>query len=90
MSNTPPDPSMTATELAGILFSSGLQASDHPTPEQVRTVVAALSRTCGDDPSACAARVAQEAGDHPDTFAVRMRWALDTVHDAYGDITAAA
>jgi hypothetical protein len=90
MSNTPPNPSMTTTDLAEILFSSGLQASDHPTPEQVRTVVAALSRTCAGDPSACAARVAQEAGDHPDTFAVRMRWALDTVHDAYGDLTTAA
>ncbi|MBO2461406.1 hypothetical protein [Actinomadura violacea] len=90
MSNTPPNPSMTATDLAEILFSSGLQASDSPTPEQVRTAVDALSRTCGGDPSACAARVAQEAGDHPDTFAVRMRWALDTVHDAYGDLTTAA
>ncbi|HEU5028171.1 MAG TPA: hypothetical protein VFV01_24840 [Spirillospora sp.] len=90
MSNTPPNPSMTATDLAEILFSSGLQASDNPTPEQVRTAVDALSRTCAGDPSACAARVAQEAGDHPDTFAVRMRWALDTVHDAYGDLTTAA
>ncbi|KAB2376501.1 hypothetical protein F9B16_25105 [Actinomadura montaniterrae] len=81
---------MTATDLAEILFSSGLQASDNPTPEQVRTAVDALSRTCAGDPSACAARVAQEAGDHPDTFAVRMRWALDTVQDAYGDLTTAA
>ncbi|MWA07332.1 hypothetical protein F8568_044810 [Actinomadura sp. LD22] len=90
MSNTPPTPSLTATDLAEILFSSGLQASDNPTPEQVRSTVDALARTCAGAPSACAARVAQEAGDHPDTFAVRMRWALDTVHDAYGDLTTAA
>ncbi|MFB4300354.1 hypothetical protein [Actinomadura sp. NTSP31] len=90
MSKTPPNPSLTTTDLAEILFSSGLQASDHPSADRVRTAIEALSRTCGGDPSACAARVAQEAGDHPDTFAVRMRWALDSVHDAYGDLTTAA
>lgn len=31
----------------------------------------------------CARQVAQEFGDHPDTAADRMRWALDTVDELY-------
>jgi len=29
------------------------------------------------------AYVAQEAGDHPETYALRMRWALQTVDLAF-------
>jgi hypothetical protein len=31
----------------------------------------------------CAAAVAGEYGDHPDTAAARMTWALATVHAVY-------
>lgn len=69
---------MNASDLAQILFASPLQPSAHPTATQVRTAIA-----CGGDRSASAARVAQEAGDHPEAYAARMRWALRTVTDVY-------
>ncbi|GAA3147581.1 hypothetical protein [Nonomuraea salmonea] len=43
---------------------------------------------CGGDPSWCAAYVAQEAGDHPETYAPRMRWALAAVAGAYEPVAA--
>ena len=81
MSNTPPT-SLTTSELAEILFCCGLQESDRPTPEQVRTAIDARLGA-GDVRSACLAVVAQEAGDHPETYVTRMRWALSTVSAAY-------
>lgn len=32
----------------------------------------------------CAARVAQESGDHPDTAVARMRWARDVTGAVFG------
>ncbi|HLV73146.1 hypothetical protein FHX41_5984 [Actinomadura hallensis] len=88
MSNTPT--SLTITELAEVLFCSGLQESDRPSPEQVRAAVADRLAACGGE-GACAATVAQEAGDHPETYLPRMRWALAAVSEAYrGDLTTAA
>ncbi|MFD0684047.1 hypothetical protein [Actinomadura fibrosa] len=83
MSNTLSLISMSTSDLAQILFSSKLQASDHPSPEQVRTAIDARLCDCDGDRSICAAFVAQEAGDHPETYAARMRWALTTVSAAY-------
>jgi hypothetical protein len=80
---------MTTTELAQVLFASPLQASTTPAPYQVREAVDERLCSCGGDPAWCVAYVAQEAGDHPETYAARMRWALDAVAGAYQDALAA-
>ncbi|XVQ10898.1 hypothetical protein ACQP1W_51815 [Spirillospora sp. CA-255316] len=79
MSHTLSLTSMTISDLAQILFASPLQASDQPTPEQVRAAIDERLCACGGDHAPCAAFVAQEAGDHPEAYAVRMRWALQTI-----------
>jgi hypothetical protein len=58
---------------ADALFASALQRSDEPTARQVEQAIAGAIRAFGD--AGCAARVAQEYGDHPETAASRMRWA---------------
>jgi hypothetical protein len=58
---------------ADALFVSALQRSDELNASRVwRAVVAALDTYGG---AGCAGRVAQEFGDHPESAAVRMRWA---------------
>jgi hypothetical protein len=74
---------VSVSDLAKILFVSALQASEHPSPEQVRTAVEWGLRACDGDCTGCAVSVAQEAGDHPETYVTRMRWALDAVLEAY-------
>jgi hypothetical protein len=64
------------------LFASALQRSDEPSAAQVRQAITAVTGTLG--PTGCAARVAQEYGEHPETAAVRMRWARTTVAVAFG------
>lgn len=76
--------SLSETDLAEVLFLSTLQASESPTPAQVRAVIEQGLRAWNKDCAACLACVAQEAGDHPDEFASRMHWALATVHSVYG------
>lgn len=71
--------SLTTSDLAQILFASRLQASDAPSPEQVRRAIDEKLCACGGDHTACAAYVAQEAGDHPEAYAARMHWALNAV-----------
>jgi hypothetical protein len=44
----------------------------------VTDTVATQLRDCGVD--ACAARMAYEFGEHPDTAVPRMRWARRVVH----------
>jgi hypothetical protein len=66
---------------AEALFVSTVQSSESPTPTQVRTAVATTLRTVG--VRGCAARVASEFGDHPETAVARMTWALATVRTAY-------
>jgi hypothetical protein len=65
---------------AEALFASALQPSASPTPDQVRHAVATTLRRLG--ACACAARMAGEFGDHPDTAVARMSWALATIHAA--------
>lgn len=65
---------------AEALFVSHLQASDPLTPEVVDDTVATLLRR--DGPCECAARMAYEFGEHPDTAVRRMRWARRTVRRA--------
>jgi hypothetical protein len=67
--------------LAEILFASPLQPSDNPTSDEVRAAVDHAIRVCGD--AQCLACVAQEAGDHPESYAARMQWALGEVGRAY-------
>jgi hypothetical protein len=69
---------MTRTVGAQALFASHLQPSDRPTPAQVTAAI--RDSLCGHDGVAgCAATLAAEYGDHPESAAARMRWALALV-----------
>ena len=71
--------------LADVLYVSPIEPSEHPCAEVIRsTIVASLSR-CRCDVLGYAAEVAQEAGDHPETYQPRMRWALLAVTNAFPD-----
>jgi hypothetical protein len=59
------------------LFASGLQRSDEPTAEAVQEAISRAVRELGT--RGCAARMAQEFGDHPETACDRMRWARQVV-----------
>jgi len=69
---------------ADAVFLSGLQRRDELTVGQVRQAVAAAIRAFGC--SGCAGRVAQEFGDHPETAAIRMRWARRVAREAFADL----
>ena len=62
---------------ADALFASALQPSDQLSVSQIRRAIAVALDAYGG--AGCAGRVAQEFGDHPETAAVRMRWARATV-----------
>ena len=66
---------MTGTIEAEALFASDLQPSEFPTVEQVTSAIDVSLRMRG-GAEGCAAVVAAEYGDHPETAALRMRWAL--------------
>jgi hypothetical protein len=66
---------------AEALFASTLQSSGSPSPEEVRHAVATTLRRLGI--RGCAAHMAGEFGDHPDTAMARMSWARATVHTIY-------
>ena len=72
---------MSPTVRAQALFASCLQPSDHPTPTQVSAAIHDSLRGHG-GVTGCACVVATEYGDHPDTAAARMRWALAAVTGA--------
>ncbi|MBE1532275.1 hypothetical protein [Actinomadura algeriensis] len=84
MSDTSIRTSMNTIELAQLLYGSALQESDHPSAQEVRTAVDVRLGACGGDRDACLAEIAQEAGDHPDAYLARMRWAIAAVAVAYG------
>jgi hypothetical protein len=69
--------------LARLLFACPVQPSDHPAPAEIRAAVAAQFRRCGSDLTAGLAALAQEAGDHPDYYVARMRWAIQSVDRAW-------
>jgi hypothetical protein len=77
---------MSAVDLNAVrceaLFVSPLQRSDQPTPTEVRQAIRRAVRVLGT--RGCAARVAQEFGDHPEVAVERMRWARRLVEDAHG------
>jgi hypothetical protein len=69
---------MTRTIRAEAVFVSDLQPSERPTPGQVAVAVLASLRAYG-GATGCAAAVAAEYGEHPETAVARMRWALSLV-----------
>jgi hypothetical protein len=66
---------------AGALFASTLQPSGSHSPGQIRRTVAATLQRLG--VRGCAAHMAGEFGDHPDTAAARMSWALAAIGTVY-------
>ena len=70
------------TARADALFASALQISDEPSAVQVKQAIDAVTSTLGD--LGCAARVAQEFGEHPETAVTRMRWARAEVAGVFG------
>ena len=66
---------------AEALFVSTVQASETPGADRVRHAVATTLRLLG--VRGCAAQVAGEYGEHPETAAARMSWAIATVRVAY-------
>jgi hypothetical protein len=69
---------------ADALFVSALQSSDEPGTGQLRQAIDTALRAFG--VSGCAARVAQEFGDHPETAITRMRWARAAARSAFADL----
>jgi len=67
---------------ADALFASALQISDEPSAVQVMQAIDAATSTLGD--LGCAAKVAQEFGEHPETAVTRMRWARAEVAGVFG------
>lgn len=63
------------------LFVSALQPSERPTAAQVRSAITQTVRRLGT--RGCAARVAQEFGDTPQTAVSRMRWARQVVAEVF-------
>jgi hypothetical protein len=70
------------TARADALFASVLQISDAPSAVQVMQAIDAATSALGD--LGCAARVAQEFGEHPETAVSRMRWAREEVAFVFG------
>jgi hypothetical protein len=71
--------------LAEILYISPIEPSDDACAELIRSTISASLSRCSCDVLGCAAQVAQEAGDHPETYQPRMRWALRAVAHAFPD-----
>lgn len=59
------------------LFASDVQASQRPDSRQVSAAITRVVTEFGVE--YCAAHVAQEFGDHPETAAARMHWARKAV-----------
>ena len=68
---------------ADALFASPLQRSDEPSAQQVRHAIATAISAYG--VPGCAARVAQDYGDHPETALTRMRWVRQLALTAEGE-----
>jgi hypothetical protein len=54
-----------------------VQSSQRATADQLRDAITQTVRALGS--RECAARVAKEFGDHPETAVMRMRWAREQV-----------
>jgi hypothetical protein len=75
------EPITVAAARAEALFVSTLQPSESSTPDDVRRAVATTVQRLGI--AGCAAEMAREFGDQPDTAAARMSWARATVRTVY-------
>jgi hypothetical protein len=69
---------------AEALFVSDLQRSDDPAPGAIQQAIIVAVRAFGS--RGCAARTAQEFGDHPETAVARMQWARLMVAAAFGPV----
>jgi hypothetical protein len=69
---------------ADALFASALQRSDELNVSQIRQAIATAIGRYG--AGGCAGRVAQEFGDHPESAAVRMRWAQAAIAVMQGQL----
>ena len=63
------------------LFASSLQRGECGTVERVHEAITLAVRQFGS--IGCAAQVAQEFGDHPDSAVTRMRWIREVIADTY-------
>ncbi len=71
---------------AEALFVSDIQRADRVTAEDVRVAIMHSVRRHGT--RGCAALVAQEFGEHPETAAGRMCWALEAVRGTFAAVAA--
>jgi hypothetical protein len=71
-----------APALAQLLYTCPVQPSDDPTPREIRMALVAQFRRCGGDLITGLEAIAQEAGDHPDSYVARIRWAIRSVDRA--------
>ncbi|HEX9540332.1 MAG TPA: hypothetical protein VGA04_19395 [Streptosporangiaceae bacterium] len=76
-------PQADLSSFAELLFVSPVQRSEHASPAEIREAVDVQFRACQGNPKVCLELIAQEAGDHPDLCAARMRWAKRCVALAY-------
>jgi hypothetical protein len=67
--------------LVEALFVSYVQPSDVPTSMVVHEAITTSIMRYGTD--GCAALMATEFGDHPDTAVSRMTWARETIRASY-------
>jgi hypothetical protein len=71
--------------LAHVLFASPVQPSQCASAAAIRLAIEAQLCAVHGDMAPCVQFVAQEAGDHPDLYLARMRWARDSVARACVD-----
>jgi hypothetical protein len=74
-------PQVLANVRAEALFVSDVQASEMVTADRIRKAVMASVRRYG--LRGCAALVAHEYGEHPETAVSRMSWVLQAVRSTY-------
>ena len=74
--------SLLAAARSEALFTSTLSARAELDEAQVANAIRTAIRTHGGS-HGCAAEVAHEYGDHPETAVARMRWALAVVSALY-------
>lgn len=64
------------TTIAELLFVAPIVPDDDPTPRDIRSAVVIQLAKCHCRIGECVEQLAQEAGDHPEACADRMRWCL--------------
>jgi hypothetical protein len=67
---------------AEALFVTDLQRSDSPSPAEITQAIRRALQRHGSIRN-CAALVAAEFGDHPETAVARMQWVLQVLRTSY-------